>query len=264
MLRSFPLALVVAVAWGGAAPGAGAQTAHGLGSPPVAAAIREGDDLHARHRPREALDVFQRVLATDSTDYDALWRAAREAVSLGMLTGDEEARRAFYGEAEGFARRAVETREEALEGHHWLSVALGRRAGDEGPRTKIDLARRIREEALFVLEKDSLHAGAHHVLGEWNAEVMRLNGLTRFVARKLLGADTFDEASWEAAAAHLGRSVELEPRVLIHRLAFARVLLDRGRREEARQHLREVLERPALDPVDPVVKQAAQELLRDL
>lgn len=264
MLRALPLVLLLAVAWGGAAPGASAQTARGVALPAVGAMLEEGDALHARHRPRDALDAFQRILARDSANYPALWRAAREAVALGMLTGDDEARRTFYAEAERHARRAVEVRPDAIEGHHWLSVAYGRRAEDEGPRTKVDLAERIRDEALFVLARDSLHAGAHNVLGQWNAEVMRLNGVTRFVARKLLGADTFDRASWEAAEAHLRRAVELEPRVLIHRLALARVLLDRGRGEEAREHLREVLERPALDPVDPLLKQQAQELLRGL
>lgn len=240
------------------------QTARGLGEPPAVVALQEGDDLHARHRPREALDTFQRLLESDPTHYGALWRAAREAVTLGMLTRDDEARDAWYRDAESFATRAVEARPEGIAGHHWLSVALGRRTRSEGPRTRVELARRVREEALFVLAGDSLHAGAHNVLGQWHAEVMRLNGITRFLARKLLGAGTFEEASWADAERHLRRAVELEPEVLIHRLELARLLMDRDEVEEARQHLREVLERPALDPVDPVLKQEAQELLRKL
>lgn len=259
--RSPILALLLGLA---AAAPASAQAGLSAGDEASMTSIQEGDELHARHRPREALDVFQRVLARDSVHYGALWRSAREAVSLGMLTGDDEARSEWYRAAERFALRAVDARPESVEGHHWLSVAYGRRAEDEGGRDRVDLAERIREEALFVLERDSLHAGAHDVLGQWHTGIMSLNGVTRFVARKLLGAGIFDEASWEAAEHHLRRAVELEPDVLIHHLALARMLAERDQDEEARHHLRVVLERPALDPVDPVIKQEAQELLRVL
>ncbi|MBW3534331.1 MAG: hypothetical protein KY453_03785 [Gemmatimonadetes bacterium] len=264
MSRAFRCLFSVLLAAGPFSQGLHGQTVGGLGDPPAAKAVLKGDDLHARHRPREALDTFQELLDEDPTHYGALWRASREAVSLGILTRDEEARQTWYRNAEGFAARAVDARPEGIEGHHWLSVALSRRAGDEGPRTRIQLAQRVREEALFVLERDSLHAGAHEVLGQWHAEVMRLNGITRFLARKLLGAGTFEEASWAEGERHLRRAVELSPEVLMHRLVLARLLVDRGEVEEARRHLREVLERPALDPVDPVLKQEAQELLRNL
>lgn len=233
-------------------------------TPPGDAVVERGDELHALMRPLAAYDVYQEALTRDSTHYAALWRSAREAVNLGMLTGDEEARDEWYRTAVGHARRAVEADSTGSDGLVWLAISLGRQALHEGARTRVRLADEMRGIALRALEADSMSASAHHVLGEWNAEIERLGGLSRFAARTLLGADTFDEASWDDAEMHLRRAVELDPRGLIHRLALARVFLDRDRPDEARSQLREVLELPAVEPTDALHKQEAQELLRDL
>lgn len=226
--------------------------------------LAAGDELHLRLRPLEALEAYQALLARDSTHPGALWRAAREAVNLGMLTADPGARTEWYASAVAYGRRAVGADSTDVEGWTWLAIALGRSTLDEGPRTRVRLAEEVRAAGLRALELDSASAAAHHVLGEWHAEIRRLNGLTRFAARTLLGAGTFDLASWDEAESHLQRAVELEPEGLIHHLALARLLLDRDRSDEARVHLEEVLERPAREPTDARHKQDAQELLRSL
>jgi FimV-like protein len=225
--------------------------------------LARGQALHEQLLPLDALRRFEAVVERDSLHYEAHWKAAREAVNVGMLT-EEDRMKEWYVRAEWHARAALRAREDGVQARHWLAVSLGRRALVEGVRTRVQLAEQIREEALKVLELDSLHAGAHNVLGEWNAEVRRLSGLERWVAGNILGGDTMGSASWEAARRHLQRAVELDPDGLIHRLALARVYADTGEEELAREQLREVLDRPVAEPTDPLHKQEAQELLRDL
>ncbi len=236
-----------------------AQTPRSVPATSPAQDLRVGDEAHTGLRPRDALASFRNVLDVQPEHYGALWRATREAVTLGMLAETDPG--AWYRDAEDFGRRAVAAEPEGVEGWEWLAIALGRRALDQGPRQRIRLAGEVRRAALHALELDSTSAPAHHVLGEWNAEVKRLGGVTRWAAERLLGAEAFDEASWDAALAHLERAVELEPRELIHHLALARAYLDVDRPDEARIHLRHVLERPAVEPTDPLHKQRAQELL---
>ena len=257
-----PGALLLTVLIAAAAPGA-AQTPRGIGVPSMDAglALRVADDAHVGLRPLDAFRTLQEHLRENPGDYEGLWRASRETVTLGMLAVDADARRRWYRDAEDYGRRAVKANPEGVAGHQWLAMALGRRALDAGPRARVRLARQIRAEGLRTLELDSLNAAAHHVLGEWHAGIRRLSPVSRWVARRLLGADLFDDASWEAAEAHLRRAVELEPAALSHHVALARLLLDTGRDEEARLHLREVLERPAVEPTDPLQKQEAQRLL---
>ena len=61
-----------------------------------------------------------------------------------------------------------------------------------GKKERIRRAKIIRSEALRTLALDPSHDGAYHVLGRWNAEIMRLSGLSRFFAKHFLGARVFD------------------------------------------------------------------------
>lgn len=230
----------------------------------VEAGLRSGDVLHQQFRPIEALAELQKILESNPDAYDALWRAARETVSLGMLSQDADDATRWYVQAEEFARRAVEVEPGGAEGNEWLAIALGRRALEVGPRARVAMAEEIREAALTILAIDPDNSGGLHVLGEWNAEVMRLRGVTRFMARQFLGGASFDQASWEQAQALMERAVAGTPERLIHHFDLARVYLDRGDKGRARSSLRQVMDRPALDPVDPLLKQRAMALLQSL
>lgn len=261
-----PLVAVVSVALVAATPGgvSGQTSPDSRGSPPDSALMEQGELLHDQLLPLDALDRFEAVVARDSLHYEARWKAAREAVNAGMLAEDDEREKEWYVRAEGHARTALDAGGDGVEAHHWLSVALGRRALREGVRTRVRLAEEVRDHATAVLAADSLHPGAHHVLGQWHAEVRRLSGFERWVARKLLGGDSMDEASWDEARDHLRRAVELAPGTIIHRLELARVHLDLGEDDVARRHLEQILTLPAAEPTDPLHKQEAQDLLREM
>lgn len=226
-----------------------------------AVSIEQGDRLRELLRPRDALAAYERAIAADPENFEARWKAARESVHVGMLAPEEPVR--WYVLAEEHARRAVGARPRAAEGHSWLAVALGRRAMEEGVRTRVRLSEAVREEAMIALELDSLDPVAHHVLGQWHAEVRRLSGIERFLATKILGGDALERASREEARTHLERAVQLAPEGLIHRLELARVYRDLEEDDLALRQLQEVIERPALVATDPLHKQEAQEMLQD-
>ena len=253
----FHLFLLVSLAAG--ASYVGAQTPRGVEGE---AALERGDELHARMQPRKALDAYRSVLEVNPGHVDALLRASRECAALGRLAGDEAEAARWLGEAEDLARRAVEREPESLGARYRLAAVLDERAAAGGPRRRVDLAPEIRTHARFVLDRDPAHAGAHHVLGRWHAEILRLGGVARFFARHVLGREMVDRASWADALNHLERSVEHAPGVLAFRLTLVEAYLDRDRVADARAQLREILERPSTEPADPLIKQRAQELLK--
>src|SRR5437763_16001272 len=118
----------------------------------------------------------------DSTSYAWLLRAAHAAVDSGEFNPNIEQRTAQYKRAEQYARRAVAANPNDAEGHFELARAIGRNALTMGTRDKIKFAGEVRDHALEALKLDPKHAGALHVMGVWNAEVRRLNGLSRMIA----------------------------------------------------------------------------------
>jgi hypothetical protein len=157
------------------------------------------------------------------------------------------------------AEAAIRLRPEDAEGHFALARALGRRALSVGSKERIQYSKIIRAEALAALKADSSHPGALHVLGMWNAEVTRVNGLARVFARTFLGADIFSVASWDEAQRLLEASVQQDPNRIIHRLDLAGIYADRGDKTRARALYEWIASAPLVDPNDDLYKRQAEE-----
>jgi hypothetical protein len=229
--------------------------------------IAAGDSARAALAAPTALAHYQEAIALDSTNYEALWKASREAVDLGEFEPDKAKQKEFFAEGERYARRAVAANSNDAEGHFNLARALGRVALSVGKKQRVRYGKEVRAEALEALKHDSTHPGALHVLGRWNAEIMRLSGLSRFFARNFLGGDVFGQASWDSAVVYMERSVAHDPARLVHHLDLAEIYRDRNRdgdRERAREQFELVINGRETDYNDRFYKKEAQDALARL
>ena len=231
---------------------------------PAAAHVALGNKERDARNATAALKHYEAALAVDSTDYDALRNAAYECVELGEFDANAEHRTALYRSAEQYARRAVAANPRDADGHFQLAQALGRNALTMGVRDKIKLASEIRNEALAALATDPKHSGALHVMGVWNAEIMRLNGLSRTFARHFLGGKVFDAANWEDAQKYLEASVAADSLRIVHRLDLAAVYADRNQRAKAIEQYEWIARAPVTDYNDPNYKADAMRRLTAL
>jgi tetratricopeptide (TPR) repeat protein len=230
----------------------------------VAEHIAAGDSAHAQLKAEEALANYKEAIALDSNSYEALWKGARDAVDLGEFEPNKEKRTALFGEAEHFSKRAVEVNPNDAEGHFHMARALGRVALSLGKKDRVKYAKVIRDQALEALKIDSLHPGALHVMGMWNAEVMRLSGLSRFFATNFLGGDIFSQASWKEAVRYMEKAVEVDPKRIVHHLDLAKVYLDDKQKDKAREQLQMVIDGPITDFNDQHYKDDARTQLDKL
>jgi len=250
-----------------AAPPAAAQEQAATAQEQAADRVREGDEARCERDAQAALTDFRDALALDSLDYEANWKAARELTDLGKLMPDSQrvARDSVYAEALALAWRAVRADSMGSYGHYMVAVAAGREALTKSARERVRSAGVVRDEALRAIALDSTNDGAMHVMGRWNAEIMRLSGLSRFFARTFLGASVFREASWDNAVKFFRDAVRIDPRNIYHRLDLAETLVDSGHPAEARPQLEEIEQLPlGCDLGDPTYKQEAADLLRKI
>jgi tetratricopeptide (TPR) repeat protein len=217
------------------------------------------------HDLRNGLAHFDAALALDSTDYAANWRAAVALLDQGEQIPDsiESAERdSLFARAEVLARRAVAADSLAAEGHFAVAATVGRASLGMGKKERIRRARLIRDEALRAIELDPGYDGAYHVLGRWNAEIMRLSGISRFFAKRFLGAGIFSQASWDEAIRNLQKAVELDPTRIYHRLELSRIYADRKRYQEARDQLARIEALPDRELLDPLYRERAMALAK--
>lgn len=221
-----------------------------------------GDRDRASMNAASALRHYQEAIRIDPSNAVALWSASREAVDLGEF--NESGRDSLYRLGEQFARRAVQADPMSSMAHFALAKAIGKRALSLGARERVKYAREVRKEAMESLKLDSTNAGALHVMGSWHANVMRLSGVSRFLAKNLLGGKVFDEANWKDAAAFLERAAAVEPDRITHRLDLAGVYRDRGEKAKAREQYDLALKLKPAEYNDKSYQQQADRELKDL
>lgn len=241
----------------------GAAPVTPLGAQSASDHVTMGVAANEAHDPGTALEHFRAALREDSLNYEANWRAAMTLLDLTELLPDSlrRARRdSLYALAEHYAARAVASDSLGADGHFALAAAIGTGSVLLGKEARIRRAGIIRREALKAIARNPRHDGAYHILGRWNAEIMRLSGLSRFFARNFLGAGVFKQASWKKAITFMEKAVELDPGRIQHHLELARIYADRkrGAAAEAQLHLVESL--PAREIMDSILKRQGLEL----
>jgi tetratricopeptide (TPR) repeat protein len=224
--------------------------------------IAFGDKSYVAMDAPAALQHYEEAIKLDPKNYEALWKASRSAVDLGSYERDDEKRGLDFTKAEQYARRAVEANPGDAEGHFNLARSLGKNALTQGPRARIKYAKDVRSQALECLKIDPKHPGCLHVMGMWNAEVMRLNGFTRMLAKNFLGGQIFESASWPEAKRYMEASVANDPNRIVHHLDLAGVYRDMGDKARARAEFEAVMKLPNADYNDRHYKGEADAALR--
>lgn len=190
--------------------------------------------------------------------------ATKDLVVQGLMEADRETAKAIFTQAVESARTQVSAAPDDAEVHYMLSVALGYLLEHHGVRTKFRMAGEVRSEAERALQLDQDHAGAHHVLGRLHAGAMRLNRLTRLVARKVLGASVLEGASWAEAESHFTAARRLEPWNPRHTMELGALYLDTKRPELAREVLADAVARVPMEAPDSLAVARARVLLDGL
>ncbi|HEU5220386.1 MAG TPA: hypothetical protein VFU23_17120, partial [Gemmatimonadales bacterium] len=129
--------------------------------------LAEGIRL-APMQPAAGLARFAAILASDSLDPAANWRAAIALNDLSLpLTGksDRARRDSLLARGQELARRAVRIAPGDAKALFSLGLVLGNTALTRGSKERVRMAEEIRSLALRAIAADSSHDGAFHLLG---------------------------------------------------------------------------------------------------
>jgi len=197
---------------------------------------------------RRSAELWTASLAANPRDFDAAWKLARADYWLGGHTPASE-QRAFYERGIEAGQKAIAVEPNRPEGHFWTAANMGALAESYGVRAGLKYRKPIKEELEFVLKTDPAFAqgSADRALGRWYAKVPGLFG----------GDDKLAEQ-------HLRASLMYNPLSTASHFFLAELLLDHGRKDEAREELQHVVSAPpdpAWEPENQDFKAKAKQLL---
>ena len=126
---------------------------------PDPALLAQADDCYAHRaepeRLRAGLELLKRARAVAPINYDAAWRMARIAYTLGDQAKDDKEREAAFREGIEAGEAAVRIEPNKPEGHFWLGANYGELAQTEGPLSGLSDADKLRHEMETVQQLDA-------------------------------------------------------------------------------------------------------------
>jgi tetratricopeptide (TPR) repeat protein len=224
-----------------------------IGMSAAICAAQEPDRLYADRAnlasARRAAELWAAELARHPAAFDAAWKLARADYWLGGHASESE-RRGFLERGIESGRQAVALQPNRPEGHFWIAANMGALAESFGIRAGLKYRKPVKDELETVLRLDPafMRGSADRALGRWYFEVPRLFG----------GSNT-------KAEAHLRASLKYDDQSTVSHFFLAELLLDEGRKDEARAELQQVLVAavdPEWAPEDNDYKARARALLR--
>jgi tetratricopeptide (TPR) repeat protein len=177
---------------------------------------------------QRALDIWSGELKAKPGEFEVAWKLARIAYWLGTH-GAEDQRRNMLERGVDAARTASTLQPGKPEGFFWLAANMGALAESFGMRAGLKYRKPIKDALETVLRLDPAfqNGSADRALGRWYARVPGLFG-----------------GSSKQAEAHLRTSLEYDPDSTISHFFLAELLLDEGRKSEARAELQKVIDAP--------------------
>lgn len=190
-------------------------------------------------------------LKDNPSTFDAAWKLARVDYWLGGHAPPAERRGFLEGGIEA-ARKTVALQPNRPEGHFWLAANMGTLAESFGLGAGLKYRGAVKRELETVLQLDPsfMNGSADRVLGRWYDRVPGLFG-----------------GSNKKAEAHLRASLKYDEHSTVSRFFLAELLIDEGRKAEARAELQKILDapiNPEWAPEDADYKEKARALLARL
>lgn len=220
-------------AWIGLNQNAGARQP----TPPVAVQTPATPDPDELYRRREDLDSARQAAAifaaraASGQNFEAAWKLARASYWLGTM-GPEKDRRAALEAGVSAGELAAKIAPAKPEGYFWQAANMGTLAESFGLSQGLKYRGKIKDALEQVLKMDApwQQGSADRAIGWWYHKVPGLFG-----------------GSEAKAEAHLRQALTYNPNSTATLYFLAEVLIERGKKDEARKVLQQTIDAP-LDP----------------
>ncbi|MFN4284513.1 MAG: tetratricopeptide repeat protein [Lacibacter sp.] len=222
--------------------------------------VQRCDQLEAEQKELAAYRCFLEVLQQNPHHLHALVRSSELASRIGRQQHDAATQIEYYQKALELARRALAVNPRSSDANMVMALASGRLALIRNGSEKVGTVRDIKSYAERALQLNPGNVKALHILGKWHYEVSVLTFWERTGARVFFGG--LPKASLDSSIYFYEKVRSLTKGFLLNSLELAKAYEKAGKKQQALQLLREVLQLPPESSEDKLVKEEAARLLK--
>ncbi|MDY6853978.1 MAG: tetratricopeptide repeat protein [Thermodesulfobacteriota bacterium] len=223
--------------------------------------IEKADKYYEIFENIQALQYYEKAYAICPDNYEVLLKLARTCNDIGEDLNSKSSKE-YYVKAVGYAKPLQEKYPDKAESHYYLAVSQGNLALFKGGREKVKLSRKIEKNAKKAIEIDPEFFGPYIVLGMYYREVANSNWFSKSFAKTFFGG--LPDGTNRDSERMLLKAIELDPRNIYARHELAKTYIKMGRKDQAIQYLKEVIELPRYDHQDLQKKAEAKVILKKL
>ncbi len=214
----------------------------------------------AKQDSERALALFLQADAARPDDAFILQKISKQYSDLVFEQRDDARKKELAEKALRYAQRSLALAPNNAVSLTSVAICQGHLALVAEPRTKVQLARAMKDEIDRALQLDPDYAWAHHLLGRWHCEMAAVGSTRRFFAHLLYGG--LPPASLDEGIAHLKRATALEPDEPNHWIDLGFAYAAAKRTAEARAAWQHGLSLKPRGRYDEPARQRAREALR--
>ncbi len=223
--------------------------------------ISQGDSAYQAFNYDHAISCYESAKQQDSSACSLLLKLA-DAYFYGAYVKPESQQEAFYEKAQQVLMKAKQDNPRHAGIYARLGQVTGQLALFRGGKEKVKLGLKIKFYADTSLHYNPDHPIGNAVMGIWHYQLANLSFFERFFGGIFFG--DIPDGSFDTAAVYLKKAVDLWPHMIYYRYAYAQVLRELDREEEARKQLQTALALPLFIEGDRKNKQLVTKLLEDI
>jgi tetratricopeptide (TPR) repeat protein len=217
----------------------------------------------SQYADRQAVDLYEKVLAIQSDNRDALWNAAYLHIRLGWIDVDASNRRRHYQQAHAYAERIFRRHPDSYEAHLVMGAAKAKLAEFLSVGEKVRTARELEEHARFLLKQRTDNPDVWYLFGWWHFELARASMTDRFLAGLFYGGLPAD-ASMDEAIDCLQKAIALRPSYSVYHHDLGLFYERTGNPSKAREMYRTAIHLSPRAPEDSIFIEKARKRLARL
>lgn len=183
-------------------------------------------------KAQEALQNLEKVLAVDAGNVEARWKLGRILYWIGCHEKSSSKQAEIFEKGIRYCQEAIKADAKCVPCHFWLGVSYGKFGEAKGVMQSLGLVPHMQEALKKVKSLDEKY--------EWGG-ADRVLGRLFFKLPSIKGGDN------NKAIEHLRKAVALGPKHLMNHRFLAEVLMAEGKKDEAKELLKKIIETPTAD-----------------